>query len=40
LKRGRVLLSSVMEENSLPIQMFLADVARRLADPGARNAGS
>ena len=29
-KRGRVLLSRVMEENSLPIQMFLSDVARRL----------
>jgi KUP system potassium uptake protein len=27
-KRGRVLLSRVMEENSLPIQMFLSDVAR------------
>ncbi len=29
-KRGRVLLSRVMEENSLPIQIFLSDVARRL----------
>jgi len=29
-KRGRVLLSSVMEENSLPVDMFLSDVARRL----------
>ena len=29
-KRGRELLSRIMQENSLPIEIFLSDVARRL----------
>jgi KUP system potassium uptake protein len=29
-KHGRVLLSRIMEENSLPIEMFLTDVAKRI----------
>lgn len=29
-KHGRVLLSRIMEENSLPIEMFLTDIARRI----------
>jgi KUP system potassium uptake protein len=29
-KRGRLLLSRVMEENSLPIDLFLTDVVRRI----------
>jgi KUP system potassium uptake protein len=29
-KRGRLLLSGVMEENSLPIDLFLTDVVRRI----------
>ena len=36
-KKGRVRLSAIVQENTLPLDLFLADIAQAQAAPGARH---